>query len=279
MQAASRDDQWSGDRGQISDIPYMLPNFNQEIDRLDLQHYMIRYLLKGNYIAPIAKPAQILDVGCGTGRWVIEMAREFPQAKLNGIDLKHPEEAAAIFPHNSHFHAGNVLNGLPFEDSFFDFVHQRLLIFAIPQARWQPLVNELVRVTRRGGWVELIEVNPTFQHMGPATERLLHLVVQATLKLGLDPAISQHMGPLLSIAGLKRVGTSTQLVPLGNWGGQIGTMAIADILAIAQGMKSPVVAQTQTTPAEFDNLTMQLAEEAEEYHTTFTFHIAYGQCQ
>ncbi len=47
MQAASRDDQWSGDCVQISDIPYMLPNFNQGVDRLDLQHYMIRYLLKG----------------------------------------------------------------------------------------------------------------------------------------------------------------------------------------------------------------------------------------
>ncbi len=277
MQAASRDDQWSGDRGQISDIPYMLPNFNQEIDRLDLQHYMLRYLLKGNYIAPIAKPAHILDVGCGTGRWVIEMAQEFPQAKLNGIDLKRPEGATSHFPHNSHFHAGNVLNELPFEESFFDFVHQRLLIFAIPQARWQPLVNELVRVTRRGGWVELIEVNPTFQHMGPATERILRLVVQATQQLGLDPAISQRIGTLLSTAGLKHVGTSTQLVPLGNWGGPLGAMAIEDILAIAQGMKSPVVAQTLTTPEEFDNLTMQMAEEVEDYRTTFTFHIAYGQ--
>lgn len=277
MQAASRDNQWSGDHSHNSDIPYMLPNFNQEIDRLDLQHYMLRYLLKGNYIAPIAKPAHILDVGSGTGRWITEMAQEFPQAELNGIDLKLPEEAAAHFPPNSHFHAGNVLNRLPFEDSFFDYVHQRLLIFAIPQIRWQQLVNELVRVTRRGGWVELIEVNPSFQHMGPATERVLDLVVQAALKLGLDPAISQHVGTLLSTAGLKRVGTSTQLVPLGNWGGPLGTMAIADILAIAQGMKSPVVAQTQTTMEEFDRLTMRMVEEVEGYRTTFTFHIAYGQ--
>lgn len=277
MQAASRDNPWSGDYGHNSDIPYMLPNFNQEIDRLDLQHYMLRYLLKGNYIAPIAKPAHILDVGCGTGRWVTEMAQEFPQAELTGIDLKVPEEETALFPRNSHFHAGNVLNRLPFEDSFFDFVHQRLLIFAIPQIRWQQLINELVRVTRRSGWVELIEVNPSFQHMGPATERILHLVVQSAQQLGLDLAISQHIGTLLSAAGLKRVGTSTQLVPLGTWGGPLGTMAIADILATAQGMKPAVVAQTPTTLEEFDRLAMQMAEEVEEYRTTFTFHIAYGQ--
>jgi ubiquinone/menaquinone biosynthesis C-methylase UbiE len=255
----------------------MLPNFNREIDHLDLQHYMLRYLLKGNYIAPIAKPAHILDVGCGTGRWIVEMAQEFPLAEFNGIDLTLPVEGAPLFPRNSHFLVGNVLHELPFEDNFFDFVHQRLLIFAIPRLRWQQLVNEMVRVTRRGGWVEIIEVNPVFQHIGPITEYILQLVIQTAFQLGLDPAVSQHIGTLLGTAGLKRVGTSTQLVPVGNWGGQLGTMAIADILAIAQGMKTPVVAQNHTTPEEFDRLTLQMVEEVEEYHTTFTFHIAYGQ--
>lgn len=279
MQAASQNNQWSGNQGHNSDVSYMLPPVEQNIDRLDLQHYMLRYLLKGNYIAPIAKPAHILDVGDRTGRWVLEMAQEFPQAELNGIDLKLPVEDATHFSRNSRFHSGNVLNGMPFEKSFFDFVHQCHFIFAIPQLRWQQLVNELVRVTRRGGWVELIEVNPVFQHTGPATQHVLQLVIQSALQLGLDPAISQHIGTLLGTAGLKRVGTSTQLVPPGDWGGQPGAMAVAHILAIAQEMKPQVLAQTQTAPDEFDQLTMQMVQEVEQYRTTFTFHIAYGQRQ
>lgn len=279
MQAASNDDSWPGNRGHIIEVPYMLPDIEQNIDRLDLQHYMLRYLLKGNYIAPIAKPAHILDVGCGTGRWVAEMAQEFPQAELNGIDFTLPVEGATLFPRNSNFHVSNVLHELPFEDNFFDFVHQRLFIFAIPRLHWRHLVNELVRVTRRGGWVEIIEVNSVFQHTGPATERVLNLVVQAALQLELDPAISQHMGALLGTAGLKRVGTSTQLVPVGEWGGQLGTMAIADFLALFQRIKPQVMAQTQTPTDEFDDLTMQMVKEVEQYRTTFTFHIAYGQRQ
>lgn len=279
MQAASNDDHWLKNQGHNPGVPYMLPAIEQDINPLDLQHFILRYLLKGNYIAPIAKPAHILDVGCGTGRWVAEMALEFPQAELNGIDLTLPVEDGTLFPHNSHFLVGTMLNKLPFEDNFFDFVHQRLFIFAIPRLHWQQLVKELVRVTRRGGWVEIIEVNPVFQHAGPVTEHLINLVVQTALQPGLDPAISQHTGTLLSTAGLKRVGTSTQLVPLGNWGGQLGTMAIADMLAIVQGMKPSFIAQTQTAPEEFDRLMIQMGEEVEEYRTTFTFHIAYGQCQ
>jgi len=279
MQAVANKYQWIGSRRHVSGVPYILPKDGQEFERLDLQHYMLRYILKGNYLAPIAQPADILDVGCGTGRWLVEMAQEFPQADLTGVDIKLPEEGTALFPPNCHFQEGNALDGLSFEDSSFGFVHQRLLIFAIPLLRWQQLVDELVRVTRRGGWVELIEVNPFFQQMGPATERMLDLIVQTMLQRGFDLAISQRMSTLLGTAGLKRVETKALLIPIGNWGGQLGTMALADILAIFQAMKPLIVVQTQIAPEEFDRLTMQLKQEVEQYHTTFTFDIAYGQRQ
>lgn len=57
-------------------IPYALPNNPQEVNRLDFQHYMLRYVLEANYLAPLV-PEQVnmmLDVGCGTGRWISEMA-------------------------------------------------------------------------------------------------------------------------------------------------------------------------------------------------------------
>jgi ubiquinone/menaquinone biosynthesis C-methylase UbiE len=33
-------------------------------------HEMVRYVQRRNYIASIDQPKKILDVGCGTGRWV-----------------------------------------------------------------------------------------------------------------------------------------------------------------------------------------------------------------
>jgi ubiquinone/menaquinone biosynthesis C-methylase UbiE len=279
MQTGANEYQWTGNRNPITGSLYMLPNptTDQELDRLDLQHYMLRYVLKGNYLAPVAKPASILDIGCGTGRWSIEMAQEFPQAELIGIDLKLPELDTELLPGNCHFQVGNVLKGLSSEDGMFDFVHQRLLLFAVPLVAWQQLVNELVRVTRRGGWVELTEVSPFFQHSGPATEKLLDLIVRAAQQRGLDMSISQRIGTLLSDAGLKRVGTSTQLIPLGKWGGQLGELAISDILAIVRAMKPLVTAVMQTASEEYDSLVMELEQEVEQYHTTFTFHIAFGQ--
>lgn len=280
MQSAEHNIQWSSqDRHHITNIPSMLPDANEEINHLDLQHYLLRHVLNGNYLAPIIEPRCILDIGTGTGRWLIEMAREFPQANLFGIDLTPPVENADNLPSNCHFQAANVLNILPFEDASFDFVHQRLLVFAIPLLHWQLLINELVRVTCRGGWIELVEVTTDFQHAGPSTQQILNLIVLASLQSGLDPAISQRIHILLSKAGLKHVGTSTQLIPAGTWGGQLGIMGLTNLQAIVEAMKPLVLQQTQTTPEEFERLVTEMIQECEQYKTTFTFHIAYGKHQ
>src|SRR5690348_2751118 len=82
---------WLGGRRHLADAPYVLPSDEQEISRLDFQHYMLRYALRANYAAPVERPTSILDVGSGTGRWAMEMAQLFPQANVIGTDLVEPK--------------------------------------------------------------------------------------------------------------------------------------------------------------------------------------------
>src|SRR5579859_7558758 len=60
---------------------------------LDFQHFLVRRVIGGNHHAPLTQPRLILDVGCGTGRWVVEMATEFPGAQVVGLDLVVPSKA------------------------------------------------------------------------------------------------------------------------------------------------------------------------------------------
>lgn len=72
-----------------SPIPYALPNNIQEVNRLDFQHYMLRYALENNFLAPITSqqaPGTILDIGCGTGR-LGQMSLTNTQSALNGLKL------------------------------------------------------------------------------------------------------------------------------------------------------------------------------------------------
>src|SRR5262249_33208036 len=64
-------------KGDAMPASYLIPNDLHESQRLDFQHFIMREAFKGNSIAPINHPLRILDVATGTGRWAIEMAREF----------------------------------------------------------------------------------------------------------------------------------------------------------------------------------------------------------
>ena len=107
----------------------------------------------------------------GTGRWAHEMARAFPHAQVIGLDMEAPRETYEP-PANYQFVQGNLFAGLPFSADTFDVVHQRFLVLALPAKQWPFILSELVRVTRPGGYVELVEGGGTFLRIGPATTQL-----------------------------------------------------------------------------------------------------------
>src|SRR5689334_15401882 len=72
--------------------PYVLPHNDSEVKRLDFQHFLLRFGLRGNFAAPVRNVSSILDVGCGTGRWAMEVATIFPQANVIGVDLQPVED-------------------------------------------------------------------------------------------------------------------------------------------------------------------------------------------
>jgi ubiquinone/menaquinone biosynthesis C-methylase UbiE len=109
------------------------------------------------YLAPLASavlqvspaPERILDVGCGTGEGTLFLAREFPQARVRGVDLSAEmiERAVAktgLDPEGRvAFKVGDAAD-LPYPDESFDLV----ALLNMP-----PFFDEIVRVLRPGGSV------------------------------------------------------------------------------------------------------------------------------
>ena len=82
-----------------------------------------------NVLPPIVpNPSFILDIGAGSGRWAIEVAEEYPQTQVLGLDLSpiHPP----YVPENCKFLLGDLNKDLlsKFDEGQFDFVHSRYVI-------------------------------------------------------------------------------------------------------------------------------------------------------
>lgn len=266
-------------------IPYVLPRDIEETNRLDFQHYVLRQAFRGNYVAPIEKPAAILDVGTGTGRWAHEMASVFPSANVIGLDLNTPPTdakaetgSAEARPSNYAFVPGNILEGLPFADASFDFVHMRLLVLALPHDRWPFVINELIRVTRPGGWVESVEVIAD-ERGGPAVDQIMEWVAAMLQRRNIDIADGSRVSALMQAQGLVNVFSRRFEVPIGVHGERVGKLMAADILNGMQALRGPMETMGLTTAAEFDRVFAEAnrAMQSPRVHCVAPFYVAYGQ--
>lgn len=255
---------------------YILPSHPSEIDRLDLQHYALREAMGCDYLAPITSPGRILDAGSGTGQWCFDLCAEYPDALVVGLDL---QASKPYPPSNYAFLRSNLITGLPFCADAFDFIHQRFVTTGVPLSYWAELIADLVRATRPDGWVELAEPRFEILPAGPATSRFFKLSQRGGRSLGLDMqgAVFDTLEERLERAGLRHVDGQRIYLPIGEWGGRVGSLMATDCRAVATRM-APVLQSRLGVPAgEMRQLITSMTEEWEENHSSFAFAIAYGR--
>lgn len=262
--------------GRAIEAPYVFPRHPAEIDRLDIQHYALQAGLGANYLAPVRGPALILDSGTGSGQWAFDLCEEFPEVTVIGFDLVAGKPTR---PANYRFVQGNLLEGLPFAYDCFDFVHQRFLAPGLPVKSWSEVVQELVRVTRPGGWIELVEAAPWIQPAGPATAQLSELAWRVLRARGLDSAgiLFDALDDHLRRAGLVDVAKRTIDLPVGHWGGQIGSLLATDMRAASTRMCDIFQATLAFPAQECLELVKAMLPELEENHTRLSVAVAFGR--
>ncbi|GHO60384.1 class I SAM-dependent methyltransferase [Ktedonobacter robiniae] len=265
------------DRERLSDAPYLLPKDAQEQNRLNFQHRCLYSAIGNHYLVPLPPDVTtILDVGTGTGIWPVEMANLFPQAHIVGVDL-----SAASLEYTSSssytFCLADVLKGLPFPHQQFDYVHQRLLVAALPATHWPSVIQELVRVTRPGGWIELLEIGVTIQRAGPETAHLLTWMGERSRERGFDMGLMPRLGEMLAQQGLEAIESHDIPVPLGEWAGHIGAMLKANVLSAFDALKGTYCTQANMPLEHFEAMVTRVAQEWEANHASYVFHAAYGR--
>lgn len=253
------------------------PEKQSDLNPLDLRHYALRLLLHGNYAAFLAPSTQqILDVGCGTGLWVREMAQAFPHAQVTGLDLDL-SSLPATWSANCQFVIGDVLQGLPFAEATFDFVHQRCLATILPAPSWSAVVRELVRVTCPGGWLEFVELGQSMTNPGPATRQYLHWWGLWSEEAGVDTTVVEHLGDLLQHTGVSQVLQRRIVAPVGQWAGQVGTLFMTDLLETMAAMSQAFCSTLHLSPHDFSATIEALPAEWEQHHTAFHFYLTCGR--
>lgn len=108
---------------------------------------------------------------CGPGTFIFDLSSSYPSSTFIGVDF------ASIFPtqvpRNTSFVVANIMDGLPFEDCTFDYIHARFLVMYFTQDEWENVViKELTRVLKPGGYLECYDSEIPWYNMSPSLEKL-----------------------------------------------------------------------------------------------------------
>ncbi|CAO3607575.1 unnamed protein product [Cunninghamella echinulata] len=167
---------------------------DQEYNRQLRLHYILKQIFGKNIMVSLDEsPKRILDSNCGNGLWAWETSQEYRQSRVIGIDIQlpnvtngtwlgpssssyhltrlqnnnnvdgqmgnddHDEQGQTKSNRNISFIYGDILKPLTFDDSSFDFIHQRQVGTFMPFQHWPFLLNEFYRLLGPGGKLQLVE--------------------------------------------------------------------------------------------------------------------------
>ena len=174
---------------------YMVQDLSneEEMTRLQIQDQMITAGM-GGVLPEQTDPTsfqRVLDVGCGTGGWVIETASTYPaMSVLVGVDvsskmLEYARAQAATHQVSDRvqFRVMDALRMLEFPTASFDLVNQRLAMSYLRTWDWPILLDEYQRVTQPEGVIRVTECNFPASN-SPALTRLSDLFIRALSQAG-----------------------------------------------------------------------------------------------
>ena len=274
-------------RMYLSEAAYALPKDWKEDQRLDLQHFMLRKYLHGNFLAPISNPRTVLDIACGTGRWGAEMARQFPNANVYGVDIRPPDTnnlailgAEGVKPDNYTVLQGDITEGVLNQwHNLFDFAHMRLIFAGLPEAQWDTAVQSLAAMTAPGGWVELVDILISADPINSSvSQKFNQWVHNALAPRKFDFMAGEHLADRLARSGLVNIHFYKIDIPMGYSAGEDGGLMAANSEATLGALKPVCIQAGVASEEEYSAALQQFHAALQTAHGEhYPYYVAYGQ--
>jgi SAM-dependent methyltransferase len=199
----------------------------------DLQHQIWLKTLNGQlFTAPINLESttteevafDVLDVGCGSGSWAIDLALRYPHLRILGVDITPPVLPDDTQTSNVTFLKADVEQDWYFAaNTKFRYIHGRMLQSGIHD--WPVLLQKCWKHLATDGWLELIDVEHPFRcdslpsdaRAMPPFVRFGYAAEEAWNSNGLDYRATLKHEERFKALGFQSVSGRTLRWPLGSW--------------------------------------------------------------
>lgn len=268
------------------------PESGAEMARLINLHQLVTQHMGGLFPQGLdtSNISRVLDLACGPGGWVQDVAFEHQDMEVMGVDISEAmisyarAQARVQGLDNAIFQKMDIREPLAFPDNSFDFVNARLLFAVLSPGDWPGLVAECKRILRPGGILRLTEGDDAGISNSAALEDFTELWMKVTRKTGRaffahgrSPGTMLMIGRLLRNAGFQDVHQQAHMI---DWSAD--TKAFypqhENVCTVALLSKPFLVATGLITAEQFDELYNRTLLEmyAPDFSATYIFLSAWG---
>ncbi|CAG8634102.1 3760_t:CDS:2 [Ambispora leptoticha] len=261
----------------LSSSVYFLANDDEEAYRLSRYHDAIKDIWEGPFNSPVEEKlrqgARIVDIGCGSGIWILDMARQYPNSNFVGIDIS-PILPTEGLPSNVKFIQYNMVDGLPFEDSSFDLVHQKFMVGAFTEVQWkEKVIPELIRLVRSDGWIEILEADAILISDGTVTRRIAKAFHDFLVSKGINPSIGKEIPRIFENSNVfLEIKHQQKTIKLGKRHGESGEESLRFYVSGLNSARGTLANSMNIMPEHYDALLETMYIEAEKCSTDFIQH-------
>ncbi len=267
------------------------PQSGADMVRLIDQHQLVTQYMGGLFPQDIDTSAiqNVLDLACGPGGWVQDVAFEHQDMAVIGVDSR---QAMLVYARslarvqgldNASFEFRDVLRPLDFVENSFDFIQGRFLCSELPAAAWSGLLHECLRILRPGGIIRLVEAawpdtnSPAVQRLGVIVAQALRQIGRTCSPDGQSPGATAMLVPFLRDAGVRQVESQVYEIPFTT--GTFGPHPIMKLTRITLDLLEPFLCQGMTSHEEFEVLIRQMDWETygESFHGKLCLADAWGE--
>lgn len=131
--------------------------------------------MKFNIHPSIPKPGQdarIADVATGTAVWLAEVALELPDVQVHGFDIDLAQAPPIEWlPCNTQLRRWNIFHDTPKDlRGKYDIVHVRLLVLVVENSDPRPIIRNLFKMLKPGGYLQWDDLNFPSTHVKTVDE-------------------------------------------------------------------------------------------------------------
>jgi trans-aconitate methyltransferase len=209
---------------------YLLPCDETEKDRLDVMHTLFLTARSDRLLnapfeekppsGPTGNRSRVLDLGCGTGIWLLAMAERYKNTELLGIDLAGmgPE---SLLPNVELRFPCDYESPWSLGERSWDIIHLQMGLGSV--ANWSMLYHKVLNHLRPGvGWFEQVEIDLTPRcDDGTMTDGALKVwyenLVGATSAIGRSIAYDPQTRQKLKDTGFTDIKEERYLLPYNGW--------------------------------------------------------------